>query len=362
MFVANYWVLNVIVECISKLVERRDLTSEEATTAMNEIMKGEASEPQTASFLTALRMKGESAEEITAFARVMRENALKIETNATNLLDTCGTGGDKIKTFNVSTATAFVLAGAGINVAKHGNRAVTSKAGSADVLEELGANINMQTREAARVLEKTGITFLFAPIWHPAMKHAAPVRKAIKIRTVFNMLGPLTNPFEAKKQVIGVYEAELVEKIGKVLKELGCERGFVVHGLDGLDEVSTIGKTLMCEVNAKGIRKREVTPEDFGLARAKIEDVLGGDAKENARTIIAIFKGERGAKRDLVVTNAALGLIVGGKANELKEAAQKAEEAIDKGNALAKLKLFVKETGGNTVKIEELEKTIQTTL
>ncbi len=350
----------VIVESIGKLVEKKDLTNEEAEASMREIMAGAANEAQIASFLTALRMKGETVEEITAFARVMRENMLKVETNAVDLVDTCGTGGDRIKTFNVSTASAFVLSGAGLNVAKHGNRAVTSKAGSADVLEELGANLNLQAGEVAGVLEKAGIGFLFAPLWHPAMKYAAPVRKAIKIRTVFNVLGPLTNPFSAKRQVIGVYDVDLVEKIGRVLKELGCERGFVACGIDGLDEVSTLGKTMLCEVSQKGVRKREVNPEDFGLTKARAEEVLGGDAKENAKILVSIFKGERGPKRDLVVANAALGLIAGGKAKELKEATKLAEETIDKGNALSKLKIFVKETGGTVQKIEEIEKNIQT--
>lgn len=348
----------VIVECIGKLVEKQDLASEEAEAAMREIMRGDASEAQVGSFLTALRMKGETVEEITAFARVMRENVLKVETRAVGLVDTCGTGGDKIKTFNVSTAAAFVLAGAGISVAKHGNRAVTSKAGSADVLEELGANLNLQAGDVARVLEKVGIGFLFAPLWHPAMKHAVPVRKAIRIRTVFNVLGPLTNPFAAKRQVMGVYDVDLVEKIARVLKELGCERGFVVHGIDGLDEASTIGKTVLCEVNVKGVRKREVAPEDFGVNKARAEEILGGDVKENARVLVGVLAGEKGPRRDIVLVNSALGLIAGGKANELKEAVQIAGETIDKGNALAKLKMFIRESGGSIEKIEEIEKGI----
>ncbi|MEM4389403.1 MAG: anthranilate phosphoribosyltransferase [Candidatus Micrarchaeia archaeon] len=339
-----------IVEAIAKLVERRDLTPAEAEAAMAEIMRGEASEAQIAAFLTALRMKGETVGEIAAFARVMRANCVKVATSVPTI-DTCGTGGDAIKTFNVSTCAAFVLAGAGLYVAKHGNRAVTSRAGSADVLEELGVNLNLPAAAWAGVLEKVGIAFLFAPVFHPAMRHAVKPRRDIRIRTVFNVLGPITNPFGAKRQIMGVYAPELVEKMAHVLKELGCERGFVVHGMDGIDEVSIVGRTLVAEIGAGEVRKREVVPEDFGLRRASVEDILGGDAATNARIIISILKGEKGPRRDVVVANAALGLIAGGKAFELREAVAKAERAIDSGRALAKLRALVTESGGSEEKL-----------
>jgi len=339
-----------IVEAIAKLVERKDLTPEEAEGAMREIMSGEASEAQIASFLTAMRMKGESIGEIAAFARVMRAHSVKVATSVP-AIDIVGTGGDVLKTFNVSTCAAFVLAGAGLYVAKHGNRAVTSKAGSADVLEELGVNLGLQAGEWARVLEKAGIAFLFAPVFHPAMKYAVKPRRDIRIRTVFNVLGPITNPFGAKRQVMGVYAPDLVEKMAKVLKELGCERGFVVHGVDGIDEVSIIGRTLVAEIGAGEVRRREVVPEDFGLKRAGAEAILGGDATTNARILVSILRGEEGPRRDVVVANAALGLIAGGKAFELREAVAKAERAIDSGKALEKLRLLVRESGGNEEKL-----------
>lgn len=341
----------MIVPCISKLVEGKDLLPSEAGDAMKEIMDGPATDAQIGAFLTALRIKGESVEEIVAFARVMRERAVKVEAGG-NIVDTCGTGGDAIKTFNVSTAAAFVVAGAGVPVAKHGNRAVTSKAGSADVLETLGVNLNLQTGGVAEVFEKVGIAFLFAPLFHPAMKRVAGLRKEIKIRTVFNVLGPLTNPFGARRQVMGVYEEGLVVKMAEVLKGLGCERGFVVHGVGGIDEVSVVGKTLVGEVEGKSVKSRYYEPKDFGLMVSKVGEILGGSAEENARFLVEVLRGERGAKRDVVVANAALGIIAGGKASGLKEGVRAAEESIDSGKALEKLRMLVKETGGKTELLE----------
>ncbi|MBI4399569.1 anthranilate phosphoribosyltransferase [Candidatus Micrarchaeota archaeon] len=340
----------MITDSISKIIEGKDLTKEEAEQTMNEIMKGEATEAQIASFLTALRMKGETVEEIASFARVMRANAIRIIPKV-EVFDTCGTGGDKIKTFNVSTTVAFVLAGAGLHIAKHGNRAVTSKAGSADVLEALGVNLSIQAGEVATCVEKIGIGFLFAPLFHPAMKFAIKPRREIKIRTVFNILGPLTNPFGAKRQILGVYSKELVPKMASVLKELDCERGFVVHGLDGLDEVSVTGKTLICEITNK-ITKKLISPSSFGLKKAKVKDILGGYPQINAKILASILEGEKGARRDMVLVNSSLGLVAGGKASNLKDGVEVAKESIDSGNALKKLKTLIKESKGDMHKLE----------
>ncbi|VVB66352.1 Anthranilate phosphoribosyltransferase [Candidatus Gugararchaeum adminiculabundum] len=347
----------MITEAIGKLVERKNLGASEAEEAMREIMRGGATEAQIAGFLVGLRMKGETIEEIAAFARVMRENCVKVDLahvkDKNLLIDTCGTGGDKIKTFNVSTCVAFVLAGAGMVVAKHGNRAITSKAGSADVLEALGVNLNLEAGKTAALIEKVGIAFLFAPLFHPAMKYAGKTRKDLEARTVFNLLGPLTNPFGAKRQVVGVYDDALVEKVAGVLVELGCEHGFVVHGVDGLDEVSVVGKTNACEILGGKIRKCTFSPEDFGVKKASVNEIAGGDAKENAKIIVQILKGVKGAKRDIVIANSALALIAADKVKDTKEGARMAQEIIDSGKALEKLKLLVKESNGDTGKLGE---------
>ncbi|MEM3400234.1 MAG: anthranilate phosphoribosyltransferase [Candidatus Micrarchaeia archaeon] len=326
----------MISEAIKKLVCSEELTREEAYESMLEILRGEATDAQIAAFLIALRMKGESPVEIASFVRAMRESCVKIR--APDAVDTCGTGGDLTKTFNISTCSAFVIAGAGIRVAKHGNRAVTSKAGSADVLEALGVKIDMQPADVQRCIDELGICFMFAPIFHPAMRHAVKVRREIAIRTVFNMLGPLTNPAGVKRQVVGVYSLEALDKVAGALAELGCEHAFVVHGEEGIDECSVCGKTQAREVVDGRVEKRTFSPDDFGLARHGAGALSGGDAGSNAKEITAILKGElKGAKLDAVLANSALGIIVGGGADDLREGVAIARESIESGMALKKL-------------------------
>jgi anthranilate phosphoribosyltransferase len=342
----------VIVEAIRALVERRDLTRLEAAAAMEAIMSGSATPAQVAAFLTAIRMKGETIEELIGFAEVMRIKAARVRTRGDveaaltgtdreMLIDTCGTGGDASGTFNVSTATAFVVAGAGLKVAKHGNRSVSSLCGSADVVEALGINLNLSPAKVAQCVDEVGIGFLYAPLLHVAMKHVMAVRREMGIRTVFNMLGPLTNPAGANAQVIGVYARSLVESLARVLAELGTIRAFVVHGADGLDEISTTGESWIAEVHEGVVRTRTVSPEDFGVPRATIADLRGGDREENAEIIRRVLAGEPGPKRDMVLVNAGAALVAGGRARELKEGAHEAALTIDGGAALAKLQALV---------------------
>ena len=348
----------MIKESIQKLVELENLTSEEAQEVMKEVMSGKATPVQIASFLTALRMKGETIEEITALATVMKEFCHQIHPKVSGrLVDTCGTGGDKVKTFNVSTAAAFVVAGAGIPVAKHGNRSVTSRSGSADVLEKLGLNLNADLRTVERAIEEVGIGFMFAPVHHPAMKHATEPRKEIGIRTVFNILGPLTNPANAKAQLLGVYDGSLVKPLACVLKNLGCEEAMVVHGLDGLDEISTIGKTAVARLKQDEVMAMEVEPKDFGIKRAYPPDIMGTIPEESAEIIFRILKGlyGDGPKRDMVLVNAAAGIVVGGKAEDFSYGMELARESIYGGFAYKKLKALIKTCNGNASKIEELE-------
>jgi anthranilate phosphoribosyltransferase len=324
---------------INKLVEGQDLTTEEAKDAMKTIMSGNATDAQIGSFLTALRMKGETIDEISACASVMREFAEKIGPKVEGtLVDTCGTGGDKIKTFNVSTISAFVIAGAGIPIAKHGNRSVTSKAGSADLLEALGVKMDMTPKDAERSIEDIGIGFMFAPTFHGAMKYAIGPRKEIGIRTVFNILGPLTNPANAGAQVLGVYDAELTEKMAGVLANLGTKRALVVHGIGGLDEISTFGETKVSELKDGDVKTYEIKPEDFGIKRVSPTDLSGGDAKENADIARGLLKDkEKGPMRDIVLLNSAAGIYVGGLADSIADGISLAEKAIDSGAAYAKL-------------------------
>ncbi len=316
----------IITEAVRVLVERRDLSRIEAAAAMDAIMSGAATNAQIAAFLTALRMKGETVEELIGFAQVMRGKAVQVRTRAgvvvgatgtdrDMLLDTCGTGGDASGTFNVSTATAFVVAGAGLRVAKHGNRSVSSLCGSADGVETLG------------------IGFLYAPLLHTAMKHVMAARREMGIRTVFNMLGPLTNPAGANAQVIGVYAEALTEPLARVLAELGTLRAFVVHGADGLDEISNTGPSRISEVHEGVVRTSTVGPEDFGLQRSPISELQGGDREENAGIIRHILAGEPGPRRDIVLMNAAAALVVGRKARDLKEGVAVAAQSIDSGAA-----------------------------
>jgi anthranilate phosphoribosyltransferase len=342
----------VIIEAIRTLVERRDLTRLEAAAAMESIMSGGATPAQVAAFLTALRMKGETVEELIGLAEVMRLKAVRVRTRAEvkaalagtdreMLIDTCGTGGDASGTFNVSTATAFVVAGAGVKVAKHGNRSVSSLCGSADVVEALGINLDLPPARVAQCIDEVGIGFLYAPLLHTAMKHVGPARREMGIRTVFNVLGPLTNPAGANAQVIGVYARHLVEPLARVLAELGTIRAFVVHGADGLDEISTTGESWVAEVREGVVRTAAVRPEDFGVPRATIADLLGGDREQNAEIIRRILAGELGPKRDMVVVNAGAALVAGGRARDFKEGAQHAAQSIDSGAALEKLEALV---------------------
>ena len=348
----------MIREGIQKLIEGTDLTFEESGVIMNEVMSGKATNSQTAAFLTALRMKGEAVDEIIAFASVMKRHCRLIHPKVQGrLVDIVGTGGDKIKTFNVSTAAAFVIAGAGIPVAKHGNRAVTSKSGSADVLEKLGLNLTLEPQAIEIIIEQVGVGFMFAPAFHPAMKYAAEPRKEIGIRTVFNILGPLTNPASASAQILGVYDAKLVEPMAYALQKLGCQEAIVAHGLDGLDEISTVGKTVIAHLKDGIIKMSEVSPADFDLKQVLASDLKCGSAEESAETLFRILTGrETGtAKADIVLVNAAAGIIVGGKASDFKEAMALAKKSIQSGAAYSKLKSMIKASGGNLSKLEELE-------
>lgn len=325
---------------IREIVDGRDLSPEDARNAMHLIMSGDIPEPQIAAFLVGLRMKGETPDEIASMAKVMREFAEKIRPKVSGrLVDTCGTGGDKLKTFNVSTVAMFAIAGAGIPVAKHGNRSVTSKCGSADVLEHLGIRIDLEPRKVEECIEKTGAGFMFAPVFHKAMKHVMPARKSVGVRTVFNILGPLTNPADARGQVIGVYSEGLTEKVAEVLKIVGLERAFVVHGVDGLDEFSTLGRTKVSELSEDGgVETYYVNPEDYGLRKASLSDLAGGDAAFNAKILEDILSGsESGPKRDIVLLNSAAGMMVGGKADTLEEGLAIAVESIESGKARKKL-------------------------
>ena len=342
----------IIIEAVRALVERRDLTRIEAAAAMEAIMSGAATNAQIAAFLTALRMKGETVEELIGFAQVMRQKVVKVRapsagmvaatgTDREMLIDTCGTGGDASGTFNVSTATAFVVAGTGLRVAKHGNRSVSSLCGSADVVETLGINIELTPAQVSRSLEEVGIGFCYAPLLHTAMKHVMPARREMGVRTVFNMLGPLTNPAGANAQVIGVYAAALTEPLARVLAELGTIRAFVVHGADGLDEISNTGESVISEVHEGVVRTSRVRPEDFGLPRASIRDLQGGDREENARIIRQVLDGEAGPRRDIVVMNSAAALVVGGRAQDLKDGVAMAAQSIDSGAARGRLEALI---------------------
>ena len=338
----------IITEAVRTLVDRRDLTRIEAAAAMEAIMSGGATSAQIAAFLTALRMKGETVEELIGFAQVMRQKAAKIRTRGEEvaaltgtdremLIDTCGTGGDATGTFNVSTATAFVVAGAGLRVAKHGNRSVSSMCGSADVVETLGISLDLTPAQVGRCVDEIGIGFLYAPLLHTAMKHVMPARREMGIRTVFNMLGPLTNPASANAQVIGVYAAPLTEPLARVLAELGTVRAFVVHGADGLDELSNTGDSRVSEVREGMVKTFTVRPEDFGMPKASIEDLRGGDREQNAQIIRDILDGEPGPRRDIVLMNAAAALVAGGKGRDLKDGVTLAAHSIDAHAARARL-------------------------
>lgn len=328
-------------EAISRLIEKQDLTEDQAYRTMKWIMEGSAAESQIAAYLTALRMKGETVAEIAGSVLAMREKAVRIHVRDPKAVDTCGTGGDLKGTFNISTASAFVLAGAGVTVAKHGNRSVSSACGSADVLKALGVNIDLTPDKVETLVNKIGIGFLFAPLYHESMRHARKVRQEVGIRTIFNILGPLTNPASASIQVIGVYHADLTGLLAKVLMALGSERCFVVHGLDGLDEISLTGPTMIAEGFRGEVKSYSVSPEDFGLKPSPMEALLGGDIALNGRILSGVLDGEKGPRRDIVLMNAAPALVAVGKAASFSEGVALAAKAIDSGAASAKLKQLV---------------------
>jgi anthranilate phosphoribosyltransferase len=331
----------VIQDALSSLLDGRDLSRDEARRVMGAIMAGEATPAQIGGFLVALRLKGETAEEIAGCAEAMREHALAVKPQRGDLVDTAGTGGDGGRTFNISTAAALVAAAAGAGVAKHGNRAVSSASGSADVLEALGFSLELEPERIERSIDELGFGFLFAPTHHPAMRHAAPVRRELAARTVFNVLGPLTNPAGARAQVVGVYAPELVATIADVLLALGATRAFVVHGAGGVDELSPAGPNLVCEVADGRVRRREIDPLELGLPRCAPEELQGGDPSDNARTIREIFAGADGGRRDAVLLNAAGAIAAAGHAEDLREGLAIARTAVDSGAAGERLEALI---------------------
>jgi len=321
------------------VADHRNLSAAEAREAMEGILKGEVSSAQIAAFLVALRMKGETAEELVGFARAMRHMAVRVDAGLDGevLLDTCGTGGDGCATFNISTIAAFVVAGAGVRVAKHGNRSISSRCGSADLLESLGIAVTIPPEKVAQAIRDVGIGFLFAPALHTAMKHAQPVRIELKMRTVFNLLGPLTNPAGATAQLVGAPSEHAAELMAGALAQLGLQHGFVVHGSDGLDEITTTGSTLVFEIASGRVGRGVVNPGDFGVVQAQPSDLAGGDKEQNATIARDILGGAKGARQDIVLVNAAAALVAAGKAREFREAMQIARASIDSGAAQAKL-------------------------
>jgi anthranilate phosphoribosyltransferase len=353
----------MILEALHRIVTHREsLSRDEARAVMQEVLSGKCTDSQIAALLVGLHMKGETVEEIVGFAEAIRAAATPIPTHNNTVLDasgtgrealvdTCGTGGDAAGTFNISTVTAFVVAGAGVRVAKHGNRSSTpkgdgssTKCGAADVMESLGVNIQIPPQRIAECLEKVGIAFLFAPSIHSAAKHVAPVRRETRIRTVFNLLGPLTNPAGASAQVVGVYSLDLVEKLAEALSMLGTHRAFVVHGLDGLDEITITGPTRVAEVYEGTVHSYEISPEEFGMNTAPLTSLSGGTASENAALVRAVLGGEKSSRRDVVLMNAAAALVAAGKAEHLNSAVPIAERSIDSGAAAAKLEALVRFT------------------
>ncbi len=332
----------MITEAIDKLVRSESLNDAEASTAMEEIMDGTATHAQVGAFLVALRMKGETVEEIAGLAQVMRERVIPVELDNSRLVDTCGTGGDRSGTFNISTAAALVASAAGVTIAKHGNRAMSSRCGSADVLEALGVEINLDPEGVARCVRHAGIGFMFAPLFHPAMKHAAPVRRELGTRTVFNILGPLTNPAGARRQVLGVAHESLVPKMAGALERLETQHALVVHGHSGLDELSVTGPSIVYRVRAgRPVERMEVIPQDFGFSAAPLEAIAGGTAQENAAMVRSVLSGERGPRRDVVLLNAAAALLAADAVATLQEGIAIAARAIDSGEALQTLTRLV---------------------
>jgi anthranilate phosphoribosyltransferase len=324
---------------LEQVVERRDLNAAQAHEAMLAILGAEASTAQVTAFLVALRMKGETSSELLGFARAMREKAQRVETGSGSpLLDTCGTGGDRSGTFNISTAVAFVAAGAGVRVAKHGNRSISSQCGSADVMEGLGVKVALTAEQMGQCIRSLGIGFLFAPAVHTAMKHAQPARLELKMRTVFNILGPLTNPAGASAQLVGAPSAEVAKLMADALAGMGLAHGFVVHGSDGLDEITTTGPTVAFEIQSGQLRRHDLTPEDFGVGRANPEDLRGGDRATNCEIVESVLRGATGPRRDIVLVNAAVALVAADMVRGFGEGMKLAAAAIDSGAALAKVR------------------------
>lgn len=332
----------MIRECLAKLVQGENLTREEAYQLMKRMMEGEATPSQMAGVLTALRMKGETVEELTGLAEGMRQKAAAVSLRVSGAVDTCGTGGDGGRTFNISTGAAIVAAAAGIPVAKHGNRAVSGRSGSADVLEALGVHIQMSPEEAETALDRLGICFMFAPLFHHAVKRVMPTRKELGFRTCFNLLGPLANPANVKRQLMGVYDPSLTETVARVLLTLGTERALVVAGLDGIDEISISGPTRISEVKDGQVTTYTLTPEDLGVRQAMPEAVAGGDAGTNARILRRVFQGEEGPCRDVVLVNAGAVLYVAGRAKSIPEGVRMAADAVDSGKANEKLEEMIR--------------------
>lgn len=347
----------MIKEAIAKLVERQDLTEMEMIGAMNQIMGGEATPAQVGSFITALRMKGETIPEIVGAARVMRAHATPIRVGAVvdidrdeinvereTIIDTCGTGGSGTRSFNISTTVAIAVAACGAKVAKHGNRSITSSCGSADVLEKLGVNLEVSPEQVGNCVKQIGVGFLFAPALHGAMKYAIGPRREIGIRTIFNILGPLTNPAGADRQVLGVFREDLVEPLARVLLGLGCRRGFVVHGCDGMDEITLTGTTLVAAISGGAVEVQTIEPEQFGFERCALKELQGGDAEQNAAIVNAILAGAKGPKRDIVVLNGAYALVAAGLAAEVDEGIEMLQEVLDNGKAQRTLEDLVRMT------------------
>lgn len=345
----------MIQASVQRILEGGELTKDEIGGTVREIAEGRATQAQVAAFLVALRQKGETPREIAAFASTLREYSLRIRPRvAGRLVDTCGTGGDRVKTFNISTISAFVASGAGAFVAKHGNRAVTSKCGSADVLERLGFKLDVSPSVVEEAIEQVGVGFMFAPVFHPAMKHVAPVRKELGVRTIFNLMGPLINPAGANAQVVGVYAPELVDKVAEVLRLLGSEEAMVVHACEGMDEISVSGKTRVSWLRRGEITTRDLVPEDFGVKRSTggIAEIEGPD--QAASVALQILGGEEmdSAMTDMVVANSAAALVVAGRADDLLQGAEEARESLASGAALEKLKRLVTSAGGDSSRIE----------
>jgi anthranilate phosphoribosyltransferase len=327
----------VIQDALGRLLDGRDLSRAEAREAMGEIMRGEATAAQIGGFLVALRLKGETVDEIAGCAEAMREHVLPVEPARPDLVDTAGTGGDGAHTLNISTAAALVAAAAGAGVAKHGNRAVSSASGSADVLEALGFELELAPARIARSIDELGFGFMFAPTHHPAMRHAAAVRRELAARTIFNVLGPLTNPARARAQIVGVYAPDLVPTIAGVLASLGADRAFVVYGAGGIDELSPAGPNLVCELAGGEVHRREIDPAELGIERCAEEDLRGGSPADNAAMIRAVFAGERGARRDAILLNAAGAIAAAGHAEDLREGLELARVTVDSGAAGVRL-------------------------